>query len=126
MSFRMSSIPSRCSTTSGACCSDGGLLYVEAGDVFRVPETYGPDFLIHLQNEHCWYFTKDTLAALLSRSGFEVVREIEMGACVACVAKKGRTRGQGLAGNRGTPLDPARAKRTLLPDIAEKVASAPA
>ncbi len=54
--------------------SDGGLLYVEAGDVFRVPETYGPDFLIHLQNEHCWYFTKDTLAALLSRSGFEVVR----------------------------------------------------
>ena len=69
--------------------SDDGLLYVETSGVMPIPVTYGVDVLTYFQNEHCWYFTKDTLLALLGRCGFEALSADEG---VRCLAKKAEPR----------------------------------
>lgn len=65
--------------------NENGLLYVAVPGVKTVSSSYQYDFLMYLQNAHCWHFTRNTLTALLIADGFEVLDADES---VRCLARK--------------------------------------
>ncbi|MCB1048582.1 MAG: class I SAM-dependent methyltransferase [Calditrichaeota bacterium] len=49
------------------------LLYIEVPGIRHIRENYNWDFLSYLQNAHVWHFTLESLTAMMSRAGFELV-----------------------------------------------------
>lgn len=52
---------------------DGGYVYIELPGILSIHKTYG-DTLLFLQNAHLYHFTLTTLAALMSKAGFRLVK----------------------------------------------------
>lgn len=96
--------------------SDQGLLYVETCGLTPIPDGYGLDVLRYFQNENVWYFTKDTLLALLRRCGFDAVSADER---VRCLARKAEPQTDATCKADGRIMAMLRRKemyRTIIPE----------
>jgi len=63
--------------------NENGLLYVAVPGIMTISTSYNFDFLMYLQNAHCWHFSRKSLTILLNLNGFEVLESDESIKCLA-------------------------------------------
>lgn len=50
-----------------------GKLYIAVPGICSIEGSYNSNFLLYLQNAHCWHFSKNTLQTILEKNGFKIL-----------------------------------------------------
>tara|TARA_B110000037_G_scaffold215516_1_gene273028 strand:- start:240 stop:1280 length:1041 start_codon:yes stop_codon:yes gene_type:complete len=50
-----------------------GMIYIEVPGIKWIQRVWNHDILLHIQNAHIWYFTRQTLEILLAKAGLSVI-----------------------------------------------------
>lgn len=62
----------------------GAHIFIAVPGIDNIHIDYKSNFLLYLQSAHCWYFTKNTLTAVLNKFNFEIKHINDEITCLAC------------------------------------------